>query len=75
MPARKSPTKKTAAKPSGKKSGASSGVQPLYAVPIYAAAARGNVQEMKKLAAQARKQINDVTAALGALEKNIKKLG
>jgi hypothetical protein len=73
MPAKKSPTKKSTAKSSRKKSGARTGIQPLYAVPIYAAAARGNVPEMKKMAAQARKHISDVIAAVSALEKSIKK--
>ena len=69
MPAKKSPTKKSTAKSSRKKSGPRAGIQPLYAVPIYAAAARGNVQEMKELAAQARKHISDMIAAVSALEK------
>jgi len=46
-------------------------IQPLYAVPIYAAAQRGDAAEMKKVAAAARKHINDVKSALAALEKKL----
>jgi hypothetical protein len=69
MPARKiakPSTKKGAYKPGGP-------IVALYAVPIYAAIKRGNLAEMKKLAAQARKHISDVTAALAALETKIGK--
>lgn len=62
MPARK--TTKKAAK-------GGSPIRALYAVPIYDCIKRGNPTEMKKLAAQARKHIRDVTAALAALEKKI----
>jgi len=46
-------------------------IRALYAVPIYDAIKRGDPKEMKELAAQARKQISDVKAALAALEKKI----
>jgi len=59
MPAKKAATKKIGI------------IQPLYAVPIYAAIKRGDVPEMKKLAAQARKHISDVKTALTSLEKKL----
>lgn len=43
----------------------------LYAVPIYACIKRGDIAEMKKMAAQARKHISDVTTALASLDKKI----
>jgi hypothetical protein len=64
MPARKS-VKKTA---SPRKT---SPIRALYAPPIHDAIKRGNAAEMKKLAAQARKHISQVKAALAALEKKI----
>lgn len=45
----------------------------LYGPPIYDAVRRGNLSEMKKIAAAARKHIKDVTAALAALEKKLGK--
>jgi len=50
-----------------------SGPLPPYGIAIRQAIKRGNLAEMKKLAAQARKHISDVTAALAALEKKIGK--
>jgi hypothetical protein len=67
-------------KPSAKKVSAKASVKPaallkpivaLYAVPIYGAIKAGNAAEMKKLAAQARKHISDVSTALAALEKKM----
>jgi hypothetical protein len=49
-------------------------IVPLYGVPIKQCAARGNLQEMKSMAAKARKHISDVQAALGKLEQSIAKL-
>jgi hypothetical protein len=68
------PTKKTA-KPTAKKAAYKKGspIVALYSVPIYGAIKRGNLAEMKKLAAQARKHISDVSTALAALEKKIGK--
>jgi Domain of unknown function (DUF1843) len=48
-------------------------IQPLYAVPIYAAVKAGDVAAMKKVAAQARKHVSDITAALAALDKQLGK--
>jgi Domain of unknown function (DUF1843) len=64
MPTRKAPAKRA-------KSG--SPIVALYAVPIHACIRRGNMVEMRKMAAQARKHISDVTAALAALEKKLGK--
>ena len=69
MPARK--TAKAGAKKAGYKP--SGPIVALYAVPIYGAIKRGDAAEMKKLAAQARKHVSEVTAALSALEKKIGK--
>jgi uncharacterized protein DUF1843 len=78
MPARKSPKKaakvsKTTAKTSSKPAKLNVPIVALYAVPIYSAIKRGDAAEMKKLAAQARKHISDVSTALGDLEKRIGK--
>lgn len=62
MPARKAPAKKSG-----------SPIVALYAVPIHACIRRGNIAEMKKMAARARKHISEVTTALAALEKKIGK--
>ncbi|MDX6612874.1 MAG: hypothetical protein QOD75_2060 [Blastocatellia bacterium] len=64
MPARKS-TRKTA---TPKKT---SPIRALYGPPIRDAIKRGNAAEMKKVAAEARKQLSEVKAALVALEKKI----
>ena len=64
MPTRKAPAKKA-------KSG--SPIVALYAVPIHACIRRGNLAEMRKMAATARKHISDVTAALAVLEKKLGK--
>lgn len=70
MPARKASAKKSA-KASNKPAKLNVPIIALYAVPIYGAVKRGDAAEMKKLAAQARKHISDVTAALAALEKKM----
>ncbi len=62
MPARKS--KKTAS--------SSAGQMIPYGDPIRGAIARGDVQEMRKLAAYTRKWIKDVGGALNNLERKIK---
>lgn len=66
MPARKA-VKKAAKKPTK----LSKPIIALYGIPIYAAIKRGDAAEMKKLAAQARKHVSEVSAALAALEKRI----
>lgn len=62
MPARK--TTKAA-------SSAARGPVPPYGIAIKEALARGDAAEMRKVAASARKHLNDVEAALAALEKAI----
>jgi hypothetical protein len=61
MPARKAPAKKASGSP----------IVALYAVPIHACIRRGDIAEMKKMAARARKHVSDVTSALAALDKKI----
>ena len=78
MPARKSPKKaakvsKTTAKTTVKPAKLYKPIIALYGVPIYGAIKRGDAAEMKKLAAQARKHISEVTKALGDLEKKMGK--
>lgn len=68
MPAKK------AAKKSGKKA-VKIGPIPPYGVPIYESIKRGNVAEMKKQAAAARKWLSGIQAALDALDKSIAKKG
>jgi len=78
MPARKTSGKKSGTKKSSKKSlKAESGAVPPYGDPIRQAIARGDAQEMKNVAASARKWMSDVQAALdklySALSKSSKK--
>ena len=46
---------------------------PLYAGPIKEAAASGDLQAMKSMAAKARKHLADVNSALAKLDKAITK--
>ena len=46
-------------------------IRPLYGVAIKDCIKRGDTKEMKALAAQARKQVSDVKAALASLDKKI----
>ena len=78
MPARKkaASTKKSAAKKSSKVAARpDAGPLPPYGDPIRGAIARGDVQEMKNVAAGARKWVSDVQAALKQLDTAIKKSG
>jgi Domain of unknown function (DUF1843) len=70
MPARKKTTKKSSAKKSTK---AATGALPPYGDPIRGAIARGDVQEMKDVAANARKWVADVQSALKDLDSALKK--
>ena len=72
MPARKKTTKKSSTKKSAK---AATGALPPYGDPIRGAIARGDVQEMKNVAASARKWVADVQSALKDLDSAIKKTG
>lgn len=77
------PTRKTTKKPARKAAtakpkpldlkGVKSGIIVLYAVPIRNAIKRGDLAEMKQLAALARSHVKDVKSALAALEKSIGK--
>ena len=73
MPTRKASGKKSGAKKSSKKSlKAESGAVPPYGDPIRQAIARGDAQEMKNVAASARKWMADVQAALDKLDSALK---
>jgi Domain of unknown function (DUF1843) len=78
------PTSKRASQPKNRrtqskqttsaKTASKTGAVPPYGVPIREAIARGDPQEMRKMAVIARKHINEVQTALAALERNLKKL-
>lgn len=73
MATKKGSTKKG----SGKKTAATAraGAVPPYGPPIREAIARGDVAEMRRVAASARKWIQDAQAALEKLEARIAQLG
>lgn len=74
MPTRKTSGKKSTAKKSSKKSlKAESGAVPPYGDPIRQAIARGDQQEMKNVAASARKWMSDVQSALDKLDSALSK--
>jgi hypothetical protein len=50
------------------------GPLPPYGVPIREAIARGNVREMRRVAASARRWLKDIQASLDAMEKSMKDL-
>jgi hypothetical protein len=62
-----------AKKASYKSAAPARGPLPPYGIAIKEAVARGNVAEMKKVAAAARKYLKDVQSALDALDKAIGK--
>ena len=72
-----SKTKKTAGAASSKKRAAAptSGSMIPYGDPIRDAIARGEVHEMRKLAATTRKWIDDVQKGLDRLDKAVKQKG
>lgn len=72
--ARTSKYRATAAKVSSRSSTAKNGPVPPYGPPIHEAIARGDLSEMRKLAASTRRWLRDVQAALNGLEKSIAKL-
>ena len=72
MPARKT-TKKSTKKASKAKALPESGPVPPYGEAIRGAIARGDAQEMKNVAASARKWMSDVQSALKQLEGATKK--
>lgn len=71
MPTRKTAsTKKVASKKSGKASAAiKGGAVPPYGIGIREAVARGDGQEMRKVATSARRYLKDLQAAMDKLEK------
>jgi len=68
-------TTKKASKQSVKVRVPETGPVPPYGDPIRGAIARGDVQEMRSVAANARKWLADVQSALAQLESAIKKSG
>ena len=72
MPARKT-TKKSTKRASKGKAMPDTGPVPPYGEAIRGAIARGDTQEMKDVAANARKWMSDVQAALKQLEGATKK--
>ena len=66
------PTRKTATKASSKIKPPPVPIHPLYAVPIYEVIARGDLQEMRKLAAQAKKYVADIQTAIAKLDRKLK---
>ena len=76
MPTRKAAGKKASTKKSSKAAARpDTGPVPPYGEAIRGASARGDVQEMKNTAANARKWVADVQAALKQLDSAIKKSG
>ena len=75
MPVRKTTKTSKASSKSKKAASAKSGPVPPYGVAIRGAIARGDVREMRALAASTRKWLADVNSALAKLEANIKKVG
>ncbi|HYY98203.1 MAG TPA: DUF1843 domain-containing protein [Pyrinomonadaceae bacterium] len=80
MPTSKGSTKKSATKKGGGKKAtagvrATSGAVPPYGPPIREAMARGDASEMRRVAASARKWIEDAQDALEKLEQRIARLG
>ena len=73
MPARKTTKKSTKKAVKAKAAGPETGPVPPYGEAIRGALARGDAQEMKNVAANARKWVSDVQAALKQLEGASKK--
>ena len=69
----KKTTKKSSKKTTKAGAGVESGPVPPYGEAIRGAVARGDAQEMKSVAANARKWLADVQSALAQLESAIKK--
>ena len=68
-------TTKKSAKTTKAKSRVATGAVPPYGDPIRGAIARGDAQEMRSVAANARKWLSDVQSALAQLDAAIKKSG
>jgi len=74
MPTRKA-SKSTAKAKKVSSAAVRGGAVPPYGIGIREAVGRGDVAEMKKVAASARKWLKDIQAALSQLEKAIGKKG
>lgn len=78
MPNRKSKssakTKSQQSRGSGSRPLKASGPLPPYGLAIRDAIARGDVREMRRVAASARKYLKDLQAALDAMEKSLRDL-
>ena len=72
MPARKTAKKSTKKASKSKAARVDTGPVPPYGEAIRGAIARGDVQEMKNVAASARKWITDAQSALTQLESALK---
>ena len=75
MATSKGSAKKGSTKKGGARAATGSGAVPPYGEAIRGAAARGDVAEMRKTAASARKWIKDAQAALDKLEQKLSKAG
>ena len=73
MPARKAAKKSTKKTSKAKAARPETGPVAPYGDPIRKAVARGDVQEMRSVAANARRWVSDVQAALNELDSAIKK--
>jgi hypothetical protein len=71
----KGSAKKGSRKTAGARAAATSGAVPPYGEAIRQAVARGDVAEMRKTAASARKWIKDAQTALDKLEQQLAKAG
>ena len=69
----KKTTRKSSKKTSKARAGVASGPVPPYGEAIRGAVARGDAQEMKSVADNARKWLSDVQSALAQLESAMKK--
>lgn len=69
----KKTTRKSSKKTTKARAGVQSGAVPPYGEAIRGAVARGDAQEMRSVAANARKWLSDVQSALAQLESSMKK--
>lgn len=75
MPSKKKAGAVKSTKKAAARSSVSGGALPPYGDPINEAIVRGDVREMKKVAADARKWMANVQKALDKLDKAITKVG
>jgi hypothetical protein len=69
MPTRKGASQKASKAKAAPRASSTRGALPPYGVPIREAIARGDVGEMKKVSASARKYLKDVQAAVARLDR------